>query len=89
MLSLLSVCISAQPVNPHHPNTFLSIILCIFKGCYIHALLNLFFFFVASNFCLIKPRRTICQFPGHQGAVRGLTASTDGRILVSCGTDCT
>ncbi|XP_059663197.1 uncharacterized protein LOC132308916 isoform X1 [Cornus florida] len=33
-------------------------------------------------------RRTVCQFPGHQGAVRGLTASTDGRILVSCGTDC-
>lgn len=37
----------------------------------------------------IASRRTICQFPGHQGAVRGLTASTDGRILVSCGTDCT
>ncbi|THF94342.1 hypothetical protein TEA_019922 [Camellia sinensis var. sinensis] len=34
-------------------------------------------------------RRTVCQFPGHQGAVRGLTASTDGRVLVSCGTDCT
>ncbi|KAG5553531.1 hypothetical protein RHGRI_011410 [Rhododendron griersonianum] len=37
----------------------------------------------------IASRRTICQFPGHQGAVRGLTASTDGHILVSCGTDCT
>lgn len=37
----------------------------------------------------IASRRTICQFPGHQGAVRGLTSSTDGRILVSCGTDCT
>lgn len=37
----------------------------------------------------IASRRTICQFPGHQGAVRGLTASTDGRILVSCGTDST
>lgn len=34
-------------------------------------------------------RRTVCQFPGHQGAVRGLTASTDGNVLVSCGTDCT
>lgn len=34
-------------------------------------------------------RRTVCQFPGHQGAVKGLTASTDGRILVSCGTDST
>jgi hypothetical protein len=34
-------------------------------------------------------RRTVCQFPGHQGAVRGLTASTDGSTLVSCGTDCT
>ncbi|XP_050208276.1 uncharacterized protein LOC126657611 [Mercurialis annua] len=34
-------------------------------------------------------RRTVCQFPGHQGAVRGLTASTDGHILISCGTDCT
>ncbi|KAI8009245.1 DDB1- and CUL4-associated factor 13 [Camellia lanceoleosa] len=34
-------------------------------------------------------RRTVCQFPGHQGAVRGLTASTDGCVLVSCGTDCT
>ncbi|GFS34802.1 WD repeat and SOF domain-containing protein 1 [Actinidia rufa] len=31
----------------------------------------------------------VFQFRGHQGAVRGLTASTDGRILVSCGTDCT
>ncbi|KAK4766500.1 hypothetical protein SAY87_008142 [Trapa incisa] len=37
----------------------------------------------------IASKRTVCQFPGHQGAVRGLTASTDGRILVSCGTDCT
>ncbi|XP_057949025.1 uncharacterized protein LOC131144407 [Malania oleifera] len=37
----------------------------------------------------IASRRTVCQFPGHQGAVKGLTASTDGRILVSCGTDCT
>ncbi|KAB1200682.1 DDB1- and CUL4-associated factor 13 [Morella rubra] len=34
-------------------------------------------------------QRTVCRFPGHQGAVRGLTASTDGRFLVSCGTDCT
>jgi WD repeat and SOF domain-containing protein 1 len=37
----------------------------------------------------ISSRRTVCQFPGHQGAVRGLTASTDGNVLVSCGTDCT
>ncbi|XP_011029072.1 PREDICTED: DDB1- and CUL4-associated factor 13 [Populus euphratica] len=37
----------------------------------------------------IANRRTVCQFPGHQGAVRGLTASTDGSTLVSCGTDCT
>ncbi|CAJ2652836.1 DDB1- and CUL4-associated factor 13-like [Trifolium pratense] len=37
----------------------------------------------------IAARRTICQFPGHRGAVRGLTVSTDGRILVSCGTDST
>ncbi|XP_026419215.1 DDB1- and CUL4-associated factor 13-like isoform X2 [Papaver somniferum] len=37
----------------------------------------------------IATRRTICRFPGHQGAVRGLSASTDGRVLVSCGTDCT
>ncbi|WCJ30839.1 DDB1- and CUL4-associated factor 13 [Euphorbia peplus] len=37
----------------------------------------------------IATRRTVCQFPGHQGAVRGLTASTDGQTLVSCGTDCT
>lgn len=37
----------------------------------------------------LAARRTVCQFPGHQGAVRGLTASTDGCILVSCGTDCT
>ncbi|XP_031383600.1 DDB1- and CUL4-associated factor 13 [Punica granatum] len=37
----------------------------------------------------IASRRTVCQFPGHQGAVKGLTASTDGRVLVSCGADCT
>ncbi|CAN1827469.1 DDB1- and CUL4-associated factor 13 [Linum perenne] len=37
----------------------------------------------------IASRRTVCQFPGHQGAVRGVTASADGRTLVSCGTDCT
>lgn len=37
----------------------------------------------------IATRKTICQFPGHQGSVQGLTASTDGDILVSCGTDCT
>ncbi|KAM7492214.1 hypothetical protein LguiA_035135 [Lonicera macranthoides] len=37
----------------------------------------------------IASRRTVRQFPGHQGAVRGLTASTDGCILVSCGSDCT
>ncbi|KAF6155800.1 hypothetical protein GIB67_039131 [Kingdonia uniflora] len=37
----------------------------------------------------IATRRTVCQFPGHQGAVQGLTSSIDGRVLVSCGTDCT
>lgn len=37
----------------------------------------------------IASRRTVCQFPGHKGAVRGLTGSTDGQTLISCGTDCT
>ncbi|XP_008800979.1 DDB1- and CUL4-associated factor 13 [Phoenix dactylifera] len=37
----------------------------------------------------IATRKTMRQFPGHQGAVRGLTASTDGDVLISCGTDCT
>ncbi|KAK9092697.1 hypothetical protein Syun_027608 [Stephania yunnanensis] len=36
----------------------------------------------------LATRHCVHQFPGHQGAVKGLTASTDGRILVSCGTDC-
>ncbi|ONK66690.1 uncharacterized protein A4U43_C06F10960 [Asparagus officinalis] len=35
----------------------------------------------------IATRKTVCQFPGHQGAVRGLAASTDGKVLISCGTD--
>ncbi|XP_031499308.1 uncharacterized protein LOC116263710 [Nymphaea colorata] len=37
----------------------------------------------------IASRQTVCQFPGHNGAVRGLTVSTDGKVLVSCGNDCT
>ncbi|CAH2077684.1 unnamed protein product [Thlaspi arvense] len=37
----------------------------------------------------IATRRTVCQFPGHRGSVRGLTVSTDGNVLVSCGTDST
>ncbi|KAL9243794.1 hypothetical protein vseg_017640 [Gypsophila vaccaria] len=37
----------------------------------------------------IASRRTVSRFLGHQGAVKGLTVSTDGRILVSCGLDCT
>ncbi|XP_021722208.1 DDB1- and CUL4-associated factor 13-like [Chenopodium quinoa] len=37
----------------------------------------------------IASRRTVCRFLGHQGAVKGLATSTDGRILVSCGLDCT
>lgn len=35
----------------------------------------------------LASRQTVCQFPGHRSAVRGLTVSTDGRILVSCGSD--
>uniref|UniRef100_A0A0D6R4A4 DDB1- and CUL4-associated factor 13 n=1 Tax=Araucaria cunninghamii TaxID=56994 RepID=A0A0D6R4A4_ARACU len=37
----------------------------------------------------IAARRTIQQFPGHKGAVRGLAVSTDGECLISCGDDCT
>ncbi|KAF4352007.1 uncharacterized protein LOC115699717 [Cannabis sativa] len=37
----------------------------------------------------LATRQTVCKFPGHQGAVKGVAASTDGRLLVSCGTDCT
>ncbi|PWA84892.1 nucleotide binding,protein binding protein [Artemisia annua] len=37
----------------------------------------------------LATRKTVRQYSGHQGAVRGLTVSTDGRVLVSCGTDCT
>eukprot|EP01018_Ginkgo_biloba_P030087 Gb_30586 [translate_table: standard] len=36
----------------------------------------------------IASRRTVQQFPGHRGAVRGLTVSTDGEHLISCGDDC-
>ncbi|KAG0500231.1 hypothetical protein HPP92_000303 [Vanilla planifolia] len=37
----------------------------------------------------LSTRRTLCQFSGHQGAVKGLTVSTNGKTLISCGTDCT
>ncbi|XP_022746698.1 DDB1- and CUL4-associated factor 13-like isoform X2 [Durio zibethinus] len=37
----------------------------------------------------LASRRTVCRFPGQQGAVQGLTVSTDGSVLVSCGSDCT
>lgn len=37
----------------------------------------------------LATRRTVCQFPGHQGKVSGLSTSTDGGVLISCGTDCT
>ncbi|KAM0972242.1 hypothetical protein ACFX2H_019773 [Malus domestica] len=36
----------------------------------------------------LASRRTVCRFPGHKG-VQGLTVSTDGCVLVSCGTDST
>ncbi|KAK1302421.1 hypothetical protein QJS10_CPB12g00982 [Acorus calamus] len=35
----------------------------------------------------LATRRTVCRFSDHRGAVRGLTVSTDGNILISCGTD--
>lgn len=33
-------------------------------------------------------RRTVRQFPGHKGSVRGVAISSDGEHLVSCGDDC-
>lgn len=45
--------------------------------------------YALKMYILYAIRHTVCRFPGHQGAVRGLTASTDGRVLVSCGTDST
>ncbi|KAK1259747.1 hypothetical protein QJS04_geneDACA024436 [Acorus gramineus] len=35
----------------------------------------------------LATRQTVCRFSDHRGAVRGLTVSTDGNILISCGTD--
>ncbi|XP_074280839.1 uncharacterized protein LOC141605829 [Silene latifolia] len=37
----------------------------------------------------LSSRRTVSRFLGHQGPVKGITVSTDGRILVSCGLDST
>ncbi|KAK9689843.1 hypothetical protein RND81_09G085400 [Saponaria officinalis] len=37
----------------------------------------------------IASRQIVSRFIGHRAAVKGLTVSTDGRILVSCGLDCT
>jgi len=36
----------------------------------------------------IAYRRTVRQFPGHKGSVRGVAISSDGEHLVSCGDDC-
>ncbi|CAI0394126.1 unnamed protein product [Linum tenue] len=59
--------------------------------CEIHLMMDAYFTFLYPKLhrtCGLS-RKTVCQFPGHQGAVRGLTASTDGSTLISCGTDCT
>ncbi|EFJ16629.1 hypothetical protein SELMODRAFT_439559 [Selaginella moellendorffii] len=34
-------------------------------------------------------RKTVAEFPGHNGAVRGVSISSDGDFLVTCGDDCT
>eukprot|EP00252_Welwitschia_mirabilis_P014666 TRINITY_DN3232_c0_g1_i1.p1 TRINITY_DN3232_c0_g1~~TRINITY_DN3232_c0_g1_i1.p1 ORF type:complete len:256 (+),score=20.14 TRINITY_DN3232_c0_g1_i1:328-1095(+) len=36
----------------------------------------------------IAARRTVARFPGHRGAVRGLSVSDEEERLVSCGDDC-
>ncbi|KAF3336702.1 DDB1- and CUL4-associated factor 13 isoform X1 [Carex littledalei] len=65
--------ISCMAKNPNHLKS-------VFSGSMDGAVLN---------FLWKKNRKTVCQFPGHQGAVRGLTSSTNGEVLISCGTDCT
>ncbi|CAI0385261.1 unnamed protein product [Linum tenue] len=77
--------------NQNVPLYFFSALRCQFLFVKIHLMMDACFTFLYPKLhrtCELS-RKTVCQFPGHQGAVRGLTTSTDGSTLISCGTDCT
>ncbi|KAI3985227.1 hypothetical protein MKX01_011500 [Papaver californicum] len=75
--------VSCMVKNPNHLKR---IFLVSMDGAFnqVHTLKSIVKFFVYLTYIRlwdIASKKTICQFPGHQGAVWGLSASTDRRLF--------